>query len=356
MDQTITLIILSYTIGFLFLLAIRSYDKYDKEPLGRLVWFSFIGGLVSIGVASFIYLFVHPKMNLFDAIFKVGTVEELAKLITLAGLYRIIRKEYDEIVDGIIYMAAISLGFSVVENVFYIVSAPHPYILLLQRSLFATLGHIAFSVYMGIAFYVHKRVKKNYLGILIAYIIAVLAHGLYDGFIFDNRLTTLFFPTYLLIIYFEFRLLKVALAYSKYKKSLLKSNYKLLQKDTQNYCCNCSQSDTDDHLFDNRIKLSSCNNCGNIILDTKNFKSLLKYFRPKLNRKKYFNYLQSESDKQFIDTEKTNIYFASRDRLNANKAVLQAWLENENKSDLQRYHKSIEGFIFKWIGFGKIRQ
>jgi len=354
MSQTVIVILLSYLLGFLFVLAIRSYDKYDKEPLGRLVLFTFLGGLVSVGVASFIYLFVHPKFTFFDAIFKVGAVEELAKLITLVILYRIIRKEYDEIVDGIVYMAAIALGFSVVENIFYTAASERPFSLLAQRTLFATLGHMAFSVYMGIAFYIHKRVKQNYLGLLVAYIIAVLAHGLYDGFIFEKALVLFFIPTYIFIIYLEFRLLKVALAYSKFKKPFMPEYFKLLKKNTNNYCCNCSNSFADLYEFEPKIQVSVCSECQHVILKKNSFLNLLKYYRPKLNSKKYVNDLQLNLIKQYLDKDEINVYSVQKSKLNANAKTLYQWLNDENKKDLQKYHRSVEGIIFKIIGFGKI--
>jgi len=354
MSQTIIIILISYFLGFLFVLAIRSHDKYDKEPLGRLVLFTFVGGLVSVGVASFIYLFVHPKTTFFDAIFKIGTVEELAKLITLVILYSIIKKEYNEIVDGIVYMAAIALGFSVIENIFYTSSVAHPFTLLAQRTLFATLGHMAFSVYMGIAFYVHKKVKQNYLGIFVSYIIAVLAHGLYDGFIFDNDLVLFFIPTYIFIIYLEFRLLRVALAYSKFKKPFAQEYFNLLKKNTSNYCCNCSNLTADLYEFQPEIQVSVCCECGHVILKRDSFLNLLKFYRPKLKHSKYVNDLQLNMNRQYIGKDKINIYSAQNHKLNASTSTLYQWLNDENKKDLQKYHRSIEGIVFSIIGFGKI--
>ncbi len=61
-----------------------------------------------------------------------------------------------------------------------------------------------------------------------------------------------------------------------------------------------------------------------------------------------------QDNKQFIDSERVNIYYASRDKLNANRTSLQQWLDNENKKDLETYHKSFEGIVFKLLGFGKI--
>ncbi len=341
---------LSYFIGFLFLLLIRSYDKYDKEPLGRLVLFSFLGGIISVLVSTFLYLFIHPKYNLIDAILKVGTVEEFSKLATLFLLYPLIKKEFDEIVDGIIYAAAISLGFSVIENIFYASHAVFPYTLLAKRFLFATIGHISFSVYMGIAFYVHKRIHRNYLGLLLAFILATLAHGLYDGFIFNKNLVALFLPVYLLLIYFQFRLLKVAYAYSRMKADLSLSNMRLSSQKNTVKCCNCHSENTDLYQF-NGVKIYKCQTCENSILYEKDFDKLLKFYRPKLNRKKFINSLKQLRHNLALDNENRLIYYTEKQRLNVKLMHLETWFKTENIKDLKRYHKTMEGRLFNQLGF-----
>jgi len=343
------LVALSYLIGLIFLWIIRSYDKYDKEPFGRLILFSFLGGIFSILVATFLYFFVHPKFNLTDAILKIGTVEEFSKLLTLFILYRFIRKEFDEIVDGIIYVAAISLGFSVIENIFYTLQAEFPYTLLFKRFLFATIGHISFSVYMGIAFYVHKKIHRNYLGLFLSFIMAVLAHGLYDGFLFNPRLSPLFLLLYILLIVFQFRLLKVAYAYSKMKPDFSLSNMRFVHNRTYVQCCHCQQKDTKVYHF-NGIEICICQSCQKSILSKGNFKKLLKFYRPKLNHKAFIKSIELSIPKH-INDKKTLVYYPVKERLNADLTDLQNWLKHGNITDLKNYHTGLEGKIFKQLGF-----
>ncbi len=347
-SNLLTLGLLSYFIGFLFLLFIRSYDKYDKEPLWRLVLFSFIGGLVAIGVSTVLYGLIHPKYNLTDAILKVGTVEEFSKLATLFILYKLIKKEFDEIVDGIIYIAAISLGFSVIENIFYALHAPHPFGVLFKRFLFATIGHISFSVYMGIAFYVHKKIHKNYLGLFWAFMIATLAHGFYDGFIFNKNLTYLFLPLYILLIIFQFRLLKVAYTYSKMKADLIFSNLNPKNRTEKISCCHCNHQESKIYDFKN-ARILICENCQNAIIPRKDFNKLLQFFRPKLNRKAYFKNLSFIEHPVYIDKGLT--YYADKQRFNANMDDLSVWLKSENVKDLHIYNQTLEGRIFQQLGF-----
>lgn len=341
---------ISYLIGFVFLLIIRSYDKYEKEPLGRLVLFSFLGGIVSVLVSSCLYFFVHPAYTFTDAILKVGTVEEFSKLATLFLLYKIIRKDFDEIVDGIIYTAAIALGFSVIENIFYAINADYSYTLLLKRFLFATIGHMAFSVYLGIAFYVHKKINRNFLGLFVAFILSTLAHGFYDGVLFNKHLTFLFIPVYLLLIYYQFRLLKVAYAYSRMKTKLNFENLNKQKKNLKLECCHCRHDRAEVYRLKD-IDIAICENCGNTMIYESDFNKILKFYRPKLNRKQFFNFLNKSLD--FLDDHSDQViyYHNSKQRFNTNLTSLRDWLQEQNTADLVKYHQTVEGRIFKQLGF-----
>ena len=346
----LVLILVSYFIGLLFLLLIRWYDKYEREPLLRLIFFSFLGGLSAVLVSSFIYLFVHPKFTFFDAVLKIGSVEEFSKLLTLFVLYKLIKQEFDEIVDGIIYVAAVSLGFSVIENIFYAMHAPYPYVLLFKRFLFATIGHISFSVYMGIAFYVHKKIHKNYTGLLWAFILSTLAHGLYDGMLFEPQLMWLFIPVYLLLIYFQFRLLKVAYAFSKMKTGFQLDNFILSDDKGHFKCCNCNHTRQKQYFF-NKWTIYQCEQCNNLILEKKVFEKLLRYYRPKSGKSQWITRLPYSPSDLLLNASETAIYSFDKKRINAPVYELSKWFRNENKKDLKAYLKSSEGFIFKQLGF-----
>ncbi len=352
---SISLVLLSYFIGFLFLLFIRKHDKYDKEPLLRLIFFTILGGISAVLVTSLLYLFVHAQYNFHDAVLKVATVEEFSKILTLFLLYGMIKSELDEIVDGIIYVAAISLGFSVIENIFYALDATYPYSVLFKRFLFATVGHISFSVYMGIAFYIHKKVHKNYLGLFIAYILSVLAHGFYDGVLFEPDLVVLFFPVYFLLIYLQFRLLKVAYAYSQMKQRLDLDKMKLIRNDVPVYCCNCQQNLADKYIFES-FDLHVCQHCGHMISSKKNFDKILKYFRPKLSRKSYFKKLDSHVKVLSLDKDGTILYHPKKYRLNADMQSFNDWLKTANKDDITAYANTLEGKIFHLLGFKYLKK
>jgi len=352
--KILILSVISYFIGFLFLLKIRSYDIYEKEPLKKMILFSFIGGFVAIITASVLYTFIPAERNLFDAIFKIGVIEEGAKLFTIFVLYKIIKKDFDEIVDGIIYISAIALGFSIIENIMYANRAINPFSILTLRFLTATVGHIAFSVYLGIAFYIHKNIHKNYSGLLLAFSISILAHGLYDGFIFNKHLSALFIPVYVFIIYLEFRLLKVAYAYSKKKKFFLTNYLKSQPTKHDTYCCNCENTDVSRYHF-LQGKIDACNNCNHLIIDYHSLDKILKYYRPKLNRKYFFREINSQG-KSVLSDDFSIAYNGMKQQINTDPKAFSAWLSYENAKDLSFYHTTLEGRIFSILGFRYLKK
>jgi RsiW-degrading membrane proteinase PrsW (M82 family) len=344
----ISLILITYLIGFVYLLIIRKYDIYDQEPLGKLILFSFFGGMVSIAVASIIYIFVHPRANFFDAIFLVGTIEEFAKLLSFLILYKLIKKDFDEIVDGIIYIAALSLGFSVVENLFYALDSSHPYKLLFLRFLTATIGHVTFSVYMGIALYVHKKVHRNYLGLFLAFVLSTLAHGVYDGVIFQPELNMFFIPVLIVLIIMSFKLLKIAYAYSRMKNRFSLDSF--TKKKRQDFdCCHCGGNEAIHYQF-KKDKLMICDTCGHVSIEEKFFYKLLKYYRPLSNKKKFIK-INLNNKNNYIDFSKKIFYHKKKQKINAPVHHLQQWFTDQNHRDLKIYHNKFTGKVFYYLGF-----
>ena len=115
-------------IPSLFLLhIIRCLDPIEKEP-AKYTYLAVIFGCMS----------TIPVLILYDPIFKIlnlltrntsilyvademyaPIIEEICKLSFLAILLLIIRREADSLIDFIIYSAAISIGFELIENIIY---------------------------------------------------------------------------------------------------------------------------------------------------------------------------------------------------------------------------------------------
>jgi RsiW-degrading membrane proteinase PrsW (M82 family) len=101
-------------------------DRYEKEPLW-LLCLVFLWGAIPAAVVSVIleFLFDIPVQALGDqglisslVSISVGAplIEESAKGIALIGLVLVFLREFDDVLDGIVYGAMIGFGFAMTEN------------------------------------------------------------------------------------------------------------------------------------------------------------------------------------------------------------------------------------------------
>jgi RsiW-degrading membrane proteinase PrsW (M82 family) len=103
-------------------------DRYEKEPLWLLA-FAFLWGAIPAAVISVLLEFVLDLSimslggesliaNLASVSVSAPLVEESAKGIALVGLVLIFTREFDDVLDGIVYGAMIGFGFAFSENLF----------------------------------------------------------------------------------------------------------------------------------------------------------------------------------------------------------------------------------------------
>jgi len=148
--------VISFLPGILWMWYIYRSDKFEPEPVGRVISVFFGGFLVVIpvifvelGVSSILGLSGDVD-SLYEAVgaswFVAGLVEEFAKFgIVLFAVYY--TKEFDEPVDGIVYSSAAALGFATLENFFYMMK--HGTAVILIRGPLSTFGHLLFSAMWG---------------------------------------------------------------------------------------------------------------------------------------------------------------------------------------------------------------
>jgi RsiW-degrading membrane proteinase PrsW (M82 family) len=162
------LIALSFLIGIYCINFLRAYDIHEKEPFNKMVLVTLFGGACSIGISLLLYRYldrfgINDLENSFGALFVIGPVEEFAKLIALFLSAIFIRKNLNEPTDGLIYMSCVALGFSLIENYFYVAHSSAPFQTMALRLTIATPMHISFSIFMGLAFF--SIVKKDQDGL-----------------------------------------------------------------------------------------------------------------------------------------------------------------------------------------------
>ncbi|MFI6831537.1 PrsW family intramembrane metalloprotease [Kribbella sp. NPDC050241] len=179
-------------------------DRYEPEPtkyiLFALCWGAFIATLAAI--------FINTEVsNLLEetgsggnrsAVFVAPPVEEFAKgsVILLLALVR--RKEFDGIIDGLVYAGMVGVGFAFTENILYYgrifnqlseeagsdAGLRGAFVLFVIRGLISPFAHPLFTSFTAIGIGVairHRSTAVRYLAPIVGYLAAVLAHGLWNG-------------------------------------------------------------------------------------------------------------------------------------------------------------------------------
>lgn len=176
-------------------LLVNFMDRFEREPwflrLAAFLW----GAIIAIPAAFFIetkvddMLIGHPGTSvvLRTALqgLNAGVTEETIKGLGLLLLFVILRDEFDNVTDGIVYGALIGAGFAMVENFNYFAanSKSSLVFLIVGRVILGWLGHSTFIACFGAALgYVrYTRVRWKQIVIpLIGYLIAVGLHSFFD--------------------------------------------------------------------------------------------------------------------------------------------------------------------------------
>lgn len=186
-------------------------DMRQPEPLKWLVKALFYGVLsallVIVTLSPLRQIPVTGWGTAFANAFCMAAIpEESAKLLML---WLLLRKNpyYDERLDGIVYAGCIGLGFAGLENIGYLVTSymsEGSWIGTgISRALFAVPGHFFFGVIMGffygLASFGSRHLRRRRL--FLAWLIPVLAHGLYDGILMGMGTTSEYIAGILLIVF-----------------------------------------------------------------------------------------------------------------------------------------------------------
>ncbi len=126
--------IVSSVIGFgtalLFAYILYWLDRYEKEPIlllgGVFLW----GAVIAAGSAFLINTILGVGIEIFTgsaAATDLATgsiiaplVEETLKGLAVVAVFVVFRREFDSVLDGIIYAGVAALGFAATENTYYI--------------------------------------------------------------------------------------------------------------------------------------------------------------------------------------------------------------------------------------------
>lgn len=167
-------------------------DRCDPEPK-RYIFFCFVAGMIAVPLVLPIEQQLAHYFSGSPLLFLWASVEELFKF-GAAYLAALRFRVFDEPLDGVIYLVTAALGFSALENVFFLLTPAGDGDLLRTivtgdlRFIGATLLHTLASATIGVclALSFYKSVAVRRLAALGGVILAVVLHTLFNFFILNS--------------------------------------------------------------------------------------------------------------------------------------------------------------------------
>jgi protease PrsW len=191
--------------ALLLLWLVVAADSRPEPP--RLVWISaglaalsgIPVGLLELWLARHIPITGNPTLGPYEtALFLAGIPEETVKIAIIA-VVALRARDFDEPMDGVVYGTAVGLGFAAIENVFYVAGDTDWAFVAVTRGVLSVpfhgaLGAIA-GAYIALARFGgalgahHGRWRRPRL-FLLAWLVPVVLHTLFDGSLFSLRSAT----------------------------------------------------------------------------------------------------------------------------------------------------------------------
>jgi RsiW-degrading membrane proteinase PrsW (M82 family) len=172
-------------------------DRYEAEPARYQVFAFLWGALVAVVGAFFLNTFglkllvearwTDPLET--GAVYLAPVTEETLKGLGILLIYLVRRREFDGIIDGIVYAGLIGAGFAFSENILYLGQAYDEYgsegltSTFLVRGLMGPFGHPLFTSLTGIGIGIAvsaRRPAVRAVAVLGGWVCAMLLHGLWN--------------------------------------------------------------------------------------------------------------------------------------------------------------------------------
>lgn len=179
---------------------IRNTEKFNREKWWPIflcfLWGATIAVIAAIILEVILHYSIAPSIsdrntyNIIAVVVIAPFAEELTKPLALR--LKSVKKELDELEDGLIYGAVAGLGFSATENLLYgysfISMGLFAFFLLISiRSIGGCLLHASATAWTGYGY--GKKIMKNsrLIRVLPYFILAILVHAFYNGIlVFDT--------------------------------------------------------------------------------------------------------------------------------------------------------------------------
>lgn len=351
----ILMILLPAPLGIFYLSSIKSRDIYNDQPVTMLPVVSVLGGALAFGVSLLLYRHVEVGKAFFDVTVKVGLIAEFSKLIALYAIHPFFKKNFKEISDYIIYMSGISLAFCIFDLLYFGTESTSRSGVLFLNSLSSIIGSVTFSGYIGIAIYIHKRVKQNYTGILISVLLASFAHALYEAVLFPETfhilLEVLFDIVLISFLALQFWLLKIAFGFSKIRGRLTDKILIPENEILELQCKKCGSSTKSKALSFWKIKMGVCEHCGNHVIRNENIEYLFQYFLPMMHFHEFLKTLPADERLNSFDDKNKVLFDGKTQSLSANIHDLSTWLNKANREGKEEiFSIPVAGSLLWYLG------
>ena len=172
-------------------------DRYDPEPWWCLAMALVWGAIAAVGFAGLIntvFEGVAAQMcgdqcgEILGTCVSAPLVEEFWKGLGVFGFFFFLRREFDGVVDGIIYATFIALGFAATENIIYYSNAildPHQSLggTFFIRGVLGPWGHPLYTSMTGIGFGIARETTKKWVKVIAplgGYCAAVFLHFVWN--------------------------------------------------------------------------------------------------------------------------------------------------------------------------------
>jgi protease PrsW len=121
---------IGFATSLLFAYVLYWLDRYEKEPLvllgGVFVWGAVVAAgsafiiNTTLGLGILVFTGSNAATDLATGSIIAPLVEETLKGLAVLGVFLLFRREFDSVLDGIIYAGVAALGFAATENTYYI--------------------------------------------------------------------------------------------------------------------------------------------------------------------------------------------------------------------------------------------
>lgn len=198
-------------------------DRYDPEPAWALAMALAWGGIAACGFSALVNTTVHEVGSAvlgdgageaLAACISAPIVEEGTKAMAIFFMFYFWRREFDGVVDGVIYATFAALGFAAIENILYYGNAYKAELLqhkdgafmgtFFVRGILAPWGHPLYTSMTGVGFGISRETNKTWLKWLApigGYMFAMFLHSTWNtAATLSGDLVALMLPLWLLFV------------------------------------------------------------------------------------------------------------------------------------------------------------